>query len=246
MGNKVKGTTSVKLGIYETSTDTQLEEMLGDVKEMVDGRKFRLCQNSTSVLVPGLAVQTKADTAYTEDIVVTTAAAAGGYTITVTNFSSHEALSVNELKDGYLCCNAGSGELGHGRKIKANTAAAAGAACTITVYDAFTDSIAITSTVGWTYPMYKNVVVASTDGAVIGVPVCDVAASTATVPVFFWAQTHGPCPMLAGGTCSRGNASISDDNGAIIDGYGTAAAIIGNNLQSFDDTDVGWVNLTIE
>ena len=43
MGNKVINTTSVKLGIYETSTDTQLEAMLGDVKEMEDGRKFRLC-----------------------------------------------------------------------------------------------------------------------------------------------------------------------------------------------------------
>jgi len=248
MGNKVINTTSVKLGIYETSTDTQLAGMLGDVKEMEDGRKFRLCSNSTSAaLAPGLLVQSKADTGYTEDIVVTTAGAVGGYTVTVTNFSGHEALSINELKDGYFCCNAGTGELGHGRKIKENTAAIAGAACTLTFYDKLTDTITIsTSTGGWTYPPYKNVVVASTDGCIVGVPVCDVAISTSTTTYYFWAQVHGPCPLLAGGTVSRGNASISDDNGAVIDGYGTAAAIIGNNMQSFDDTDVGWVFLTIE
>ena len=59
MGNKVINTTSVKLGIYETSTDEQLEGMLGDVKEMEDGRKFRLCHNGAGVLAPGYLVQSK-------------------------------------------------------------------------------------------------------------------------------------------------------------------------------------------
>ncbi len=247
MGNKVKNTTSVKLGIYETSTDTQLEGMLGDVKEMEDGRKFRLCHNSTAgVLAPGLLVQAKIDTSYTIDIVVPTTVVAGVYELSVTVTSGHEDLSINELKDGYFCVCSGSGELGHGRKIKANTAAANGSATTLTFYDKLTDSITSTSTGSWVYPIYKNVITCSTTGKVIGVPVCDVAASTATVPVFFWAQVVGACPVLGGGTVARGDDLISDDNGRVIVAAGTAAATVGTAMQTTADGKVGFVWLNLE
>ena len=248
MGNKVINKVGPKLGIYETDTDEQLSASLGQVREFEDGRKFRLCQNSTTALEPGLLVQTKPDTAYTEDIVVTTAGGVGGKTVTVTNFAGHEALSENELTGGYLCVGVGEGEVAHYGKIKFNTAAIAGADTTITLYDALIDTISTDSTVAWTYPIYKNVVVATTTGMVVGCPILNVAASTSTVPVFFWAQTHGACSVLAGGTVSAGNMVNSDDNGAVIDDAvsGTGAASVGRALQSFDDTDYGFIYLDLD
>jgi len=248
MGNKVINTTSVKLGIYEISSDEQLEGMLGDVKEMEGGRKFRLCRNSTVVLVPGKLVQAKADTAYTEDIVVTAAGVVGGYTVTVTNFSDHEALSVNELKDGYFCVGTGSGEIGHGRKIKENTAAAAGSDTTITFYDKLTDTIGTGSTGAWVYPIYKDVVIDAGTGLMVGVPVCDVTVSVAdTTYYYFWAQVQGACPVVAGGAITRGDKVVSNNDGTVIPQGGTyTPVIVGTAMQSFDSGDAGFVRLSLE
>jgi len=246
MGNKVINTTSVKLGIYDISSDSQLAGMVGDVKEMEDSRKFRLCENSTVALAPGLLVQSHADTAYTEDIVITTAGAVGGKTVIVTNNALHEALSANELKDGYFCVGAGSGEIGHGRKIKENTAAAAGAACTLTFYDKLTDTMTITSSTGaWVYPLFKEVVIDAASSKVIGCPVCDVTASTSTTKYYFWAQVAGPCPVVSGGAIVRGDHVMSNGDGTVIAATGTTPEIVGIAMQSFDSGDAGWVFLTL-
>jgi len=246
MGNKVINTTSVKLGIYEESTDEQLAGMVGDVKEMEDGRKFRLCENSTALLVPGKLVQSHADTAYTEDIVITAAGATGGTTVTVTNNASHEALSVNELKDGYFCCGAGTGEIGHGRKIKENTAAAAGAACTLTFYDKLTDAMtASTSTGAWAYPLFKEVAIDAGDSKVIGCPVCDVTASTSSTKYYFWAQIAGPCPVVAGGAIVRADMVMSNGDGTVVASTGTTPETVGIAMQSIDSGDAGWIFLTL-
>ena len=251
MGNKVINTTSVKLGIYETSTDEQLEGMLGDVKEMEDGRKFRLCENSTAAaLEPGLLIQAKADTDYSEDLVVATAGAVGDTTLVVTVTSGHEALSVNELKDGYFSASGTAGELGHGRKIKANTAALTGANTTLTFYDALTDTITAASVGAWIFPIYTDVITDVGTAKVIGVPVCDVAASTSTVPVFFWAQVAGACPIVTAGTTVRGDNVIANGagtTGTVIAFAGDAVAVIGSAMQSVTSSgDVGWVWLNIE
>ena len=251
MGNKVIGTTSVKLGIYETSTDSQLYGMLGDVKEMEGGRKFRLCHNSTAAaLTPGLLIQAKADTDYSEDLIVATAGAVGGYTVGVTVTSGHEALSVNELKDGYFCSSGTSGEFGHGRKIKTNTAALTGAETTLTFYDALTDVITAATVGAWIFPIWKDVITDVGTAKVIGAPVCDVAASTSTVPVFFWAQVAGACPLLTAGALIRGDNVIANGagtTGTVIAFAGDAVAVVGSAMQSVTASgDFGWVWLNLE
>ena len=246
MGNKVINTTSVKLGIYETSTDEQLEGMLGDVKEMEDGRKFRLCHNYTSVLAPGQLIQEKVSDDDADNVAIDTASV-GDTTLGLTNPAGHEALSINELKDGYFCVNDGANEEGHGRKIKANTAATAGTACTLTFYDALTDVITGSSLGAWVYPMYKNVVVNAGTGRVIGVPVCDVAASSTAVPVFFWAQVTGPCPVLASGGITKGDRVEAHDSGAVIaHASASTLAYIGTAMQSYASTEYGFIWLNIE
>ena len=246
MGNKLINTTSVKLGIYETSTDLQLEGMLGDVKEMEDGRKFRLCQNYTSVLVPGKVVQGPALNTYDENIAIGTAAV-GDTTLDVTVHASYGAtVAANDFKDGYFVVSAGTGELGHGRKIKANTAAVVGADTTLTFYDALTDTISAASLGAWCKNPYKKVVLDAGTSKVVGVPVCDVAASTSTVPVYFWAQTSGPCPMISGGALVAGD-SVMTSSGTVIAATGTTPSLVGIAMQTCTDTTEGsWINLNLE
>jgi len=246
MSNKVINTTSVKLGIYETSTDTQLEGMLGDVKEMEDGRKFRLCQNYTSVLVPGKVVQGPALNTYDENIAIGTAAV-GDTTLDVTVHASYGAtVAANDFKDGWFVVSAGSGELGHGRKIKSNTEAAVGVDTTLTFYDALTDTISASSTGQWIKNQFKNVVIDAGTAAAIGVPVCDVAASTSTVPVFFWAQCSGPCPVVSGGALVAGD-NVETTSGTAIASTGATDGDIGLAMQTCTDSgDVCWIKLNIE
>lgn len=252
MGNKVINTTSVKLGIYETTTDPQLEGMLGTPKEMEDGRKFRLCRNSVAAaLTPGLLIQAKADTDYSEDLVVATTSTAGATTLVVTVTTGHEALSVNELKDGYFCASGTSGEFGHGRKIKSNTAAAAGANTTLTFYDALTDTITAATVGAWIFPIWKDVITDVGTAKVIGAPVCDVPASVAaTGYYYFWAQVKGACPLLSAATLVRGDVVVANGagtTGTVIPFAGDAVAFVGTAMQAVTASgDFGWVWLNIE
>ena len=248
MGNKVINTTSVKLGIYETSTDSQLAGMLGDVKEMEDGRKFRLCKNSTAgALAPGIGVSSPAiDGAYDDGMAIGTAAA-GDTTLTVTvNASAAADVAVNDYAGGWFVVNTGSGELGHGRKIKENTAAAKGSDTTLTFYDALTDVISSGSTGTWIKNPYNNVFTDAHTGRVVGVTVCDVAASTSTVPVFFWAQVSGPCPMLCTGAIVLGDNVMCTDSACALTGAANTDNYIGTAMQTIDtggQAGMIWLNM---
>jgi len=249
MGNKVIGTTSVKLGIYETSTDSQLYGMLGDVKPMEDGRKFRLCKNSTAgALTPGVAIQgTAVNSTYDDGMAIGTASV-GDTTLTVTVDASYGAtVAANDFANGYFCVTTGSGELGHGRKIKENTVALVGEDTTLTFYDAFTDTISAGSTGSWVKNQFIDVVKEAGSARCVGVPVCDVAASTSTAPVFFWAQVSGPCPMMASLACVSGD-NVMVSSGDVIPTTGTTPETIGTAMQTIDtgDNQVGFIWLNIE
>jgi hypothetical protein len=214
---------------------------------MEDGRKFRLCENGTVALVPAYAVQGPARVAtYDENIPIGTAAV-GDKTLTVTVHASYGAtVAANDFADGYFCVSCGTNELGHGRKIKSNTVALVGADTTLTFYDALTDTISAASVGAWVKNPYNKVVLDAGTSKVVGVPVCDVAASTSTVPVYFWAQTAGPCPMITGGALVAGD-SVMTDSGTVIAATGTTPSLIGLAMQTATDTTDGtWIYLNIE
>ena len=248
MGNKVIVKVGPKLGIYEIDTDEQLSASLGQEREMEGGRKFVLCRNSiAAALAPGLLVQAKADTDYSEGLVVAVAGAVGDTTLSITVTSGHEALDANELKDGYFCASDTAGELGHGRKIKSNTAALTGAITILTFYDALTDVITISSLGAWIFPVYTDVIIDAGSAKVIGVPVCDVTISVAaTGYYYFWAQTTGPCPVISGGTLVRGDDVMSNGDGTVIATTGNTPETVGKAMQTVTASgDAGWVWLDI-
>jgi len=251
MGNKIINATGVPLGIHETSTDPQLAGMLGGIKEYEDGRKFRLCANSTAAaLAPGLLVQAKADTDYSEDLIVASAGAVGDTTLVVTVTTGHEALSDHELKDGYFCASGTAGELGHGRKIKDNTAAIAGGNTTLTFYEPLTDTITVGSLGAWIFQIYKDVLADVGTAKVIGIPVCDVPASTATATYYFWAQVAGPCSAITSGAITRGDnimANGAATAGTVVRNAGAWIAVIGYAMQTVTSSgDAGWIWLNLE
>jgi len=249
MGNKVITKVGPKLGIYETDTDTQLSASLGFLREFDDGRKFRLCQNSISVLVPGKFVQGPASNTYDENIPIGTASV-GDTTLTVTVHAGYGAtVAANDFRDGYFVVS-GTGvaaEVGHGRKIKSNTVALVGADTTLTFYDALTDVITASSTGNWVKNQFKDVVIDAGSARAVGVPICDVAASTSTVPVYFWAQVAGPCPCVSGGALVAGDTVETNASGVVITATGgTTAQVVGTAMQvctDSGDATMIWLNM---
>ena len=199
MGNKVINTTSVKLGIYEESTDTQLEGMLGDVKEMEDGRKFRLCSNGTgAALTAGLRLQSVAVDGYDDALVVETEAAEGQKDIIVTVTTSHGGHDAHALRDGYLVVNQGSGEIGTFYKIKDNTVMVAQATATITLYDDLTETLPVTADeVTICKNPFKAVLLDVLSAPIAGVPLINVTQSTSSTTYYFWALFEGFGPAVA-------------------------------------------------
>ena len=197
MGNKVVGTTSVKLGIYETSTDTQLAGMVGDKKEFEDGRVFRLCQNGETALVAGILVQSIVSLASDDSLEIATSQAIGDYEVNVTGDAT-SVHAAHTLAGGYLVMSDTAGDIGTFYKIKDNAAIASGANGIITLYDPLTTAIvAGTNECSICVNPYSGVIKDANTAQLVGVPLIAVAASTSTVPVFFWALCEGYGPATA-------------------------------------------------
>lgn len=218
MGNKVINTTSVKLGIYEESTDEQLEGMLGDVKEMEDGRKFRLCSNGTAAaLTAGLRLQSVAVDGYDDALVVQTEAAEGQKDIIVTVTTSHGGHDANALKDGYLVVNQGAGEIGIFYKIKENTVMVADATATITLYDDLTETLPVTADEVTICPNpYKAVILDVLTAPIAGVPLINVTQSTSSLTYYFWALFEGFGPAVASAASIAAGAELERLTGGTV------------------------------
>ena len=193
MGNKVISRVGPKLGIYEEDNDAQLSASLGQVRELDDGRKFRLCKNGTVALVAGVLTQSPVQDGYDDALVVNTAAAIGDKEIEVTTTSGHGGYDANALKDGYLVVNLGSGDIGTFYKIKSNDAMVSTVTATITLYDGLTTVLAATTNeVSICANPYSGVVLDANSAPLVGVPLIAVTAA-----YYFWAQFDGIGPATA-------------------------------------------------
>lgn len=195
MGNKLVNTTSVKLGIYETSTDSQLAGMLGDKKEWEDGRVFRLCKNGGSDLVAGILVQSIVSLASDDSLEIAVTQEAGDYEVVVTADSSSEH-AVNTLRDGYLVFSDTTGDIGTFYKIKDNEALEDGEDCKITLYDKLTTAITLgTNECTICVNPYSGVIIDANTAPLVGVPLIAVPADR-----YFWALCEGVGPATATAT----------------------------------------------
>ena len=222
MGNKVVGTTSVKLGIYETSTDPQLIGMVGDKKEFEDGRVFRLCQNGAAALVAGILVQAIVSLTSDDSIEIATSQSAGDYEVNVTA-DANSVHAVHTLAGGYLVMSDTAGDIGTFYKIKDNEALVSGSNGIITLYDPLTTAIvAGTNECSFCVNPYSGVIIDANTAQLVGVPLIAVAASTSTVPVFFWALESGYGPGTDSGSAFSAGAYLEHSGGDLLTNSGGA------------------------
>ena len=227
MGNKVVGTTSVKLGIYEESNDSQLAGMVGDKKVFEDGRVFRLCF-ANGTLTAGVLVQAPSPDAADDELLVQAAAAAGQKEITVTVTAGHGGHSANDLAGGYLMVTKGTGDIGTFYKIKENAAMVAAATAKITLYDDLTTAlVATTNEVCVCKNPYKDVITGTTDAPVIGVPLIAV-----TDNYYFWAQCKGYGPGIDSGSGVTAGDDLSHVGGDVVTQDGSEDKDIGTAVNT--------------
>ena len=229
--------------IYEISDKARCA--LG-TRLVLGDRVFRYCKNGSLALNPGYLVQAKPINAtYDEDIVVPTTSAIGSKTVYITIHSSYgTTMALDELADGYVVVGvAGTGaKIGECYKIKSNTAAAAGATCTITLYDPLIEAVtAGQNTMAIVRSPYKDVVLGASTGAVIGVPIISVTAA-----YYFWAQTYGPVGGVAGGALVAGDPVMDNSNGTfLITTITTKKTFVGFAMTDIDSGDGGPIFLQI-
>ncbi len=240
--NAARGVTLVGQDIYEESATAKCA--LGTRLHLGD-RVFRYCKNGGTALVAGKLIQAPPIDTYDEDIVVPTSSPAGSRTVYLTNPASHAAIAADQYKDGYLTIGSGTGSLGKMYKIKSNTAAAAGALLTLTLYDELVSAITAGTHTGHLVasPFYNCVLDAAT-GLVFGVPLIDVTAN-----YYFWAQTWGHAPIIATGAIVKGQRVVANGDGTVAPVSGTAnevvKPIIGISAGTYDTGDAGPIYLQL-
>jgi hypothetical protein len=192
----------VDLVLQESATQ---QAPLGQRLMLEDGREFRYAKMGASAVTKGKVCQAAVQGAdHIKDLAVPTAVAAGASAVVLTNGGT-TAVTVDMFKDGYVYfndCGAGTGE-GQIHRIKSNSAAATGAALTITFYDGETLTTALTTAAeaGIIKNPYGDVVVAATTytAPVVGVTVRDMTAA-----YYGWLQTKGIAAVLTNGTVVLG------------------------------------------
>ncbi len=222
MGNKVVGTTSVKLGIYEESNDSQLAGMVGDKKEFEDGRVFRLCKNGGTALVAGILVQSLVSLTSDDSIEIATSQSAGDSEVNVTGDAS-SIHAANTLNGGYLVLSDTTGDIGTFYKIKSNAAIASGANGIITLYDPLTTAIVPgTNECSFCVNPYSGVIIDANTAQLVGVPLIAVTAD-----YYFWALVKGYGPATATAATIAAGDYVEHSGGDVVTASAAAEANIG-------------------
>lgn len=218
-------------GTFQTSTDANLETLLGTRWDLSDGREVRLGQvASGTTVVPGKIYQSAALIADHQNLATTAVVAYsnnGNIPASVTATLGATAVSANQYQGGFLIVNDATGE-GQTLRIASHPAAALSTTCTFTLEDGPTTAlVAVTSEVSLV-PADGNAVIimpTTATGAIFGASLYNVAASA-----YGFFVTKGVTAVLNDGNLTIGSAvSISNavagavENGVIAQGFvGTA------------------------
>ena len=207
-------------------------------------RVFRYGLAGGVALTAGKLVQTAVGTkADHQDLAPTAAVAAGEYDISIETAGTD--LTANQYKDGYLYVNDGAGE-GQCMKIASNPAHdhSSDPSVVITTHDALATAIATSSKVSLIADPWTAVLVApaAETGAVMGVPVVDMAASA-----YGWFQTYGPAAVLTAGTIVLGHNVVRSATvaGAVAPATSDILDIVGTCMLVDVTSDYSLIKLNI-
>lgn len=178
---------------------------LGIKMAFPDGREFVHARLGGTAAVAGklygaaTGAYTVADTLYYA-LVPTSTIAAGVTSLIVTVGGTASAVTKDYFAEGHLAVasSAGTG-IGYNYKIKTNNSAAAGATCTIGLYE--TDPIQVALAGGTTkVSITENRYAACelTPASTVGVPINGVACNSAAASSYVWLQTKGVASVFTG------------------------------------------------
>jgi hypothetical protein len=190
------------LDIFSTSSDAGLATLTGAKFDSVDGREFVLVQVGAAAIASGLLVQAPASIgANHTGLAVVANAAIGATSISVTNGGT--VTTKNQYAGGFAVISAGTG-IGQTLRIAGNTAGTSSGTTVLTLEDPLKVAIASSdskvsltlnpfgSAYGTAYTTHGVIVSPTTaSGAVIGVTVNPLPASTASVLSYGLIQTKG-------------------------------------------------------
>ena len=207
-------------------------------------RVFRYGLAGGVALTAGKLVQTIVGTkADHQDLAPTAAVAAGEYEISVETAGTD--LTLNQYAGGYLYVNDGDGE-GQCLKIKSNPVHdhSDDPSVVITCHDALATAIATSSKVSLMSDPWSGLVVApaAETGAVVGVPVVDMALSA-----YGWFQTYGPAAVLTVGTVVLGHNVVRSATvaGGVAPATSDILDIVGTCMLVDVTTDYSLIKLNI-
>lgn len=202
-----------------SSTTNQRSHPLGGVMAFPDGRRFAYGQASGTAIATGSLCQQTLNSANFDEIAVAAAAAVGDRTVTITTGAT--ALTVDQLKDGYLNVEDDAGE-GHLYTIKSNPAVGTTANGAITLYETVQVAITTSTTVTLYVNPFSAVIIhpSPATALLLGVTPKIIAASS-----FGWFQTWGPASVLTQGTVviNEGVIDSASVDGAVAPTASTAA-----------------------
>jgi hypothetical protein len=188
---------------FEKQTTSAKKQVYGATMTLPDGRVYRYVENGGTAIGEGLVVASEAPAGnHDEDLVVSTSASVGGFTIGVTLGGT--AAAKNLYAEGYLFLNEDDTTPHEMYKIKSHPLIASSGSGTITIDepDGFQTAItAGTDKAGLIKSPYKDIVVApaAIAGRFVGVTCADLEAD-----YFGWVQVAGLASVKIDGTPAFG------------------------------------------
>ncbi len=234
-------------GYTGTGSDYSLDALCGVRFNLDDGRQVVLVRNAATAIGSGLLVQAPAEVTAFNSLAITVPTAypatAGSNQILVTNGAT--VLNQNQMQDGYLIVNAGTG-IGQTLQIASHTGGSNAGTFVVTLADPIQVTLDATSTVTLVPNPYKDVVVSATGltGVAVGATAYAVSASTASTfsattgaltalgtPVYAFIGCRGVWGIRADGTNTPAvglPASASTTTAGDVTVFTAAKQIIGN------------------
>ncbi len=192
--------------------DYGLDSLLGSKWQTADGRTLQLVSNAAVALVPGVLVQSQAETTAHQKLAVAAAAAVGTFTVSVTNSST--VMNINQYAGGFLIVDGGSAILGQTLKIASHTAGTNAGTVTVTLEDPIQIALTTSCTVSFLDNQFQNVIITpatTATGSIVGATIYPMPASTAPT----YNATSGA--LVTAGTPQYGYVVSNGYTGILVD-----------------------------
>jgi len=208
------------------------KEILGTLRVLSDGRKFRYCQNGGVALVAGQCTQGAAAEANHVDCTVAANAAVGARSVSLTLGAT--AATLNQYKDGLLQINSGAGA---GLQYPIDGHPAIGSAGTGLIQIKDSIRVALTtagsSKASLIYNLWDGVVQSTGEPvAITGIPPIAVTAA-----YYFWIQTGGIACALVTNAVALGQKLTAAANGVLALAAAHDDPIVGYTIATAGVTD---------